>query len=406
MPEKINYSAYMAIKPHFDMLARLGYCKVIKKDLSPLKRRLHKCYRIVVWLFVFVYNLQHILRIVQMRHSTEQVVNTLFILLTTLNTLAKHLTFNIKSQRVDNIIDVINGPLFAPTEIYHVEKMKENALTMFRILKLYLSGVVVCALLWVIFPVVNRAMGEEVHFTGYIPFDTSQSPTFELCVAYMNAVVGFQGLGNVTMDCTIVACYAQAMVQFQILKYNLELRHLIKPSDIEDSALNGKRLLFIDENIAVRENIKRRLIRNVLHQQKINWFVKEIEYIFVQAMLFQFFVVSWVICMTVYKIVGLSLLSAEFVSMAMYLCCMLAQFFIYCYYGTQVMYQSEFLNQSIYCSSWLSLSPKFRKHILVMMENCKQPVIPRTAYILPISLQSYIAVLRASYTLFTFLDRK
>lgn len=86
----------------------------------------------------------------------------------------------------------------------------------------------------------------------------------------MNAVVGFQGLGNVTMDCTIVACYAQAMVQFQILKYNLE--HLIKPSDIEDSALNGKRLLFIDENIAVRENIKRRLIRNVLHQQKINWY--------------------------------------------------------------------------------------------------------------------------------------
>lgn len=67
MPEKINYSAYMAIKPHFDMLARLGYCKVIKKDLSPLKRRLHKCYRIVVWLFVFVYNLQHILRIIEVR---------------------------------------------------------------------------------------------------------------------------------------------------------------------------------------------------------------------------------------------------------------------------------------------------------------------------------------------------
>lgn len=35
-------------------------------------------------------------------------------------------------------------------------------------------------------------------------------------------------------------------------------------------------------------------------------FVKEIEYIFVEAMLFQFFVVSWVICMTVYKIVGVS----------------------------------------------------------------------------------------------------
>lgn len=85
----------------------------------------------------------------------------------------------------------------------------------------------------------------------------------------MTLVVGFQGLGNVTMDCAIAACYAQAMVQFQILKYNLE--HLIKPSDIEDSALNTKRFSFVDENIVVREKIKSRLIRNVLHQQKINW---------------------------------------------------------------------------------------------------------------------------------------
>lgn len=86
----------------------------------------------------------------------------------------------------------------------------------------------------------------------------------------MTAVVGFQGLGNVTMDCTIVACYAQAILQFQILKYNLE--HLVKQTDIENSALDGKRCLFVDENFAVREKIKRRLSRNVLHQQKIHWY--------------------------------------------------------------------------------------------------------------------------------------
>lgn len=84
----------------------------------------------------------------------------------------------------------------------------------------------------------------------------------------MNVVVGFQGLGNMTMDCTIVTCYAQAIVQFQILKYDLE--HLIKPSVIE--AWNAKRFSFIDDNFAARENIQRRLIRNVLHRHKINWY--------------------------------------------------------------------------------------------------------------------------------------
>lgn len=57
-----------------------------------------------------------------------------------------------------------------------MDKIKEIALTMFRVLKFYISGVMVCAAMWAIFPVVNKVMGEDVHFTGYIPFDTSQSP--------------------------------------------------------------------------------------------------------------------------------------------------------------------------------------------------------------------------------------
>lgn len=75
MPENINYSVYTAIKPHFDMLARLGYFKIVMKDLSPFKRKLHKWYRIVVWLFVFVYNLQHFIRIIEVRKVIEKWIN-------------------------------------------------------------------------------------------------------------------------------------------------------------------------------------------------------------------------------------------------------------------------------------------------------------------------------------------
>lgn len=75
MPENINYSAYMAIKENFDMLARLGYCKIVMKDVSPIKRKLHKCYRVLVWFFVFVYNLQHVIRIIQVGKLIENRVD-------------------------------------------------------------------------------------------------------------------------------------------------------------------------------------------------------------------------------------------------------------------------------------------------------------------------------------------
>lgn len=94
---------------------------------------------------------------------------------------------------------------------------------------------------------------------------------FELCVAYFNFIVFFQGLGNVTMDCTVIAFYAQAMVQFQTLKYNLE--HLLEPSDLKHCAWNAKKISFVDANYTIRKKITRRFIRNVMHHQKIKWYL-------------------------------------------------------------------------------------------------------------------------------------
>lgn len=77
MPENVNYSAYMAIKENFDMLARLGYCKIVMKDVSPIKRKLHNCYRILVWFFILLYNLQHVIRIIQVGNVIENRVDIL-----------------------------------------------------------------------------------------------------------------------------------------------------------------------------------------------------------------------------------------------------------------------------------------------------------------------------------------
>lgn len=45
----------------------------------------------------------------QVRHSTNLIVDTLFILLTTLNTLGKQTAFNVRTRRIDDIINIING---------------------------------------------------------------------------------------------------------------------------------------------------------------------------------------------------------------------------------------------------------------------------------------------------------
>ncbi|XP_047019873.1 odorant receptor Or1-like [Helicoverpa zea] len=408
MEEAMKYSTFQGFRPHFDALARVGYFKIVLKPLSPQKQFLHNIYRFLSWTFILTYNLQHVIRVVQVRHSTNLIVDTLFILLTTLNSLGKQVAFNLRTQRIDKLINIINGPVFEATKPYHVEVLKENALVMSKLLTLYHGAIFTCGTMWTVFPIVNRALGEEVQFTGYFPFETSSTITFSLALAYMIILITFQAYGNVTMDCTIVAFYAQAKIQIQMLRHNLEQLVEFDDSASINTQYNKRTDLYStsykdeqQERVAIQERLK----KCVQHYYQILRFAKEVESIFGEAMVVQFFVMAWVICMTMYKIVGLSIYSAEFVSMAVYLGCMLAQLFIYCYFGTQLKVESELVNQSIYCCDWMKLSPRFRRQLLVMMQCCGRPIAPRTAYVIPMSLDTYIAVLRSSYTLFTFLNR-
>nr|ALM26220.1 odorant receptor 31 [Athetis dissimilis] len=407
MADSVSYSTFQGFRPHFDALARVGYFKIVLKPLSPTKRFLHNVYRFLSWTFILTYNLQHVIRVVQVRHSTNLIVDTLFILLTTLNSLGKQAAFNVKSRRIDNLIVIINGPIFAASKPYHVEVLKKNALLMARLLALYHGAIFTCGTMWTVFPVVNRILDEEVQFTGYFPFETTSTLAFSLALAYMTILITFQAYGNVTMDCTIVAFYAQAQIQLQMLRYNLEQLVVFDDTGKSITQLIKQPIYYTHYKDEDEEKIElqARLKKCVLHYHQIVRFAKEVESIFGEAMVVQFFVMAWVICMTTYKIVGLSIYSAEFVSMAMYLSCMLAQLFIYCYFGTQLKVESELVNQSIYCCDWLHLSPRFRKQLLVMMQCCGRPIAPRTAYVIPMSLDTYIQVLRSSYTLFTFLNR-
>lgn len=61
------YDTFEAFRPHFDALARVAYYKIVYKSLSPIKCMMHKALRIFVWIIVAIYNLQHVLRVVQVR---------------------------------------------------------------------------------------------------------------------------------------------------------------------------------------------------------------------------------------------------------------------------------------------------------------------------------------------------
>lgn len=67
--ETEEFGSLDTLRPHFDALSRVAYFKIVLRTVSPMKRRLHNAYRILIWFLVILYNLQHFIRVFQVSYS-------------------------------------------------------------------------------------------------------------------------------------------------------------------------------------------------------------------------------------------------------------------------------------------------------------------------------------------------
>nr|QMS80330.1 odorant receptor [Histia rhodope] len=121
-----------------------------------------------------------------------------------------------------------------------------------------------------------------------------------------------------------------------------------------------------------------------------------------KPMLVQFCGSTGIVCAVVYKMTGIPF-NTTFIYLALYLGCLLLELYIYCYYGTLLMNESLLVNDSIYLSNWTSLSPRFRRIILIAMTRWSRPMTPTAAGLVSISLKTFVSVLRLSYSIYTII---
>nr|WCC57358.1 odorant receptor 23 [Papilio dardanus] len=396
---KNNFDAF---KPHYSFMKMSG-CYEIDKSNTKQKQTLHRYYRILVLILFCTFCTQHMAQIYR-----AKMVNTLYVLLTIYNTFGKLMVYNIRRGRLEKIADAIKGPIFAPSNKTHEELMKRNAKSMWLLLRANHALTTVCSLLWMTFLLATRFLGLEVRFDMYFPFSTERLSVFLLVVLYITIMVHWVSLSTATMDCILFGFYMQARLQLQMLRYNL--MHIAdfedEVNEVDDNKIVVRRLYKDMENMRFKDLFYTRLVRCIKRHQLILWLVDEVESVFRASMILQFLIMAWVICMTLYKLVSLDLLSPQFITMIAYMICVLVQLFLICYFGTQLKYESEYVNQSIYESDWPAVSPRLRRPLLILMERCYQPIQPCIAYIVPMSLDIFISVVKFSYSLYTFLDLK
>ncbi|XP_025074601.1 odorant receptor Or2-like [Pogonomyrmex barbatus] len=125
---------------------------------------------------------------------------------------------------------------------------------------------------------------------------------------------------------------------------------------------------------------------------------------FAKIIAIQFAVSMLVVCSNLYRI-AMATDYMSFIPLIMYTSAILVQIFIYCWFGNEVKLKSLRLVNSIYDIEWPALSNNNKKALLLIMKRAMIPIEFTSAYIITMNLESFVALLKMSYSIFNLLHQ-
>nr|AXY83404.1 putative odorant receptor 28 [Conopomorpha sinensis] len=354
-------------------------------------QRPHGLYCVFSLVVTTTYLMQEILYAFKMRTDIGALAKVMFLLLCHVTSLAKQVVFYFDAGRIDDLIEYLDDPVFNRPGQFAAQHLKSRRVAATRLVRTYAGTALCTCAMWLAFPIYARATGQPVHFSVHVNVDYSTLPGFLIMMVYTNYVTALVAIANTSMDAFITTFLAQATTQLDILKHFLS--RLTKDA-VAEHKMTGEPL---------HEAFKRLLTFNLDHYNKINHVARSVQDIFGVAVLIQFAIGGWILCMAAYNIVMLDGGVVETVSMTLFIVCILTELFLYCYYGNELTYASKGVASSLYESGWERLPAGPRRLVLTSMTRARRDLAVTAARFVPLTLDSYIKILKSSYTIFALL---
>nr|QEE82766.1 odorant receptor 48 [Conogethes pinicolalis] len=318
------------------------------------------------------------------------------------NLIFKAITMYTKQKRLQRVHELIKDPILGAKTQNDLKWIQKNNEIMLRMNKFAIYGVCATFFLWLLSFILTRLEDHEnAVIPSYVPFDTKSTMGYSIgvfCEVSPTLWIGFAHLG---WDCIVATYYSQGTTQLKIIKQNIE--HIFDNDGINednfsiDQNSSMERFQYIDE---MDGNIRVQFIYIVERYRKVAWYINEISAIFDKSMSIQFFSTSVTSCLVVYRMSSMSLVSVMFLYMAIILVLFQMQSFLYCFFGHLVEHESLSISDAVYFSDWVSVSPRFRREVLIAMTRWGQPLTPRVSSIVPVTLTTFVSIVNLSYRLY------
>ncbi|XP_058796130.1 odorant receptor 67c-like [Phymastichus coffea] len=256
-----------------------------------------------------------------------------------------------------------------------------------KVLRYWMDLIAVNAVVNLLNPIITENPDNDLIINSWIPYDRNVPSCFWMC--YTQQVISWTiaTITNVSA-CTIILNFIERICSHIRI---LQRRLTMLPELVQTGVINTAK----DELFYINECI--------LDHQNIYAAVKDISEIFYASMVMQFILIFSILCTNIYFLSSQPLFSSAFIAVALILCCMMSQFFLFCWWGYKLTQIGNEIGYTIFSMNWFELRKETRKRLRYIMLSASKNITLFDNFIVELSPEMFLKLMKISYSTFNLL---
>ncbi|KAL0116278.1 hypothetical protein PUN28_011243 [Cardiocondyla obscurior] len=357
----------------------LTFCGCWRPDSwsSPCKRIIYHMHTFVVVMLINTFTLSQLLDIILTVDNADDFTDNFYVLLAMVVSCCKLCSMLVNQKNIATLTNILTERPCKPLEQKEMDiylKYDKSAQTNTIHYAILVESTCVCITLTSLLTDFRR---KTLTFRAWLPYDYSPPMLFYITYVHQLISLIIASILNVACDGLICGFLLHICCQIKILESRLK-RIAHKP-DILNVCIQQHNRIF---DFAVTINDKFRF-----------------------TIASQFIMSTLVVCFTLYQLTRSTSTNAKYIQLALYMCSMLTQIFFFCWYGNEVKLKSRELVNYIFEMDWCTLDVNVKKALLLIMRRSTMPIEFTSAYIISMNLDSFVGLLKTSYSAYNILQQ-
>ncbi|XP_070156717.1 uncharacterized protein [Polyergus mexicanus] len=352
-------------------------CWIPDSWTTSYKRFVYHVYTIFIILLIYTFMLSQLMDLILTVDNADDFTDNFYMLLAMIVSCCKMFTLLMNRSNIVMLIDILVRKPCRPDQSDEI-KIQQKFDRLIQTNTLYYAILVetTCVCIAVTSLLTEFSKG-RLTFRAWLPFNYTSPSLFR--IVYIHQLIGLTAGSVLHVACDGLICGLLVHVCCQIEIMECRLRKINRNRDILRKSLLQHNTVF---KLAGLVNEKFRL-----------------------TIVIQFIVSTLVVCFNLYQFTKSTALRAKYMQLIMYMGCMLSQIFLYCWYGNEVKLRSRQLVNNIFEMEWFELDNYTKQSLLMIMRRGTIPIELTSAYVISMNLDSFVNLLKTSYSAYNILQQ-